>query len=176
MTPGSPIPARACPASACCGYELDGATTGLTGFDIAAEYSFETPSPRHGGMACSDGLVMYLIERGGLAALATPVRGDQCPVFTVGCEITVKSGQVDAGFGDEGGDACDEVQGLEDHLGRSSAPGGSLPVFASFLLTPVSAVRLDILEPEFDCSSRDRASTQADKDFQSDVASCVSVV
>ena len=69
---GSP---REC--SECCGYDLDGATISLTGFDIDAQYSFETLSSRHGCMVFSDGLVMYRIGRCGLAALATPGRSDQ---------------------------------------------------------------------------------------------------
>ncbi len=50
-------------------------------------------------MALSRGSVLSLVGGRGLAALATPGGGDQCPVFAVGGEHAVETGEVDAGFG-----------------------------------------------------------------------------
>ena len=65
----------------------------------AGNPSGETLSPGVGGTAFSDGLVMYRIGRGGLAVLATPGRGGQGPVLTVGCEDTVEACQIDPQLG-----------------------------------------------------------------------------
>ncbi|TCK18702.1 hypothetical protein DFR30_1986 [Thiogranum longum] len=39
-------------------------------------------------------------------------------------EDFVEAGEVGPGFWYKGGEACDKVQGLEDHMGSAITPGG----------------------------------------------------
>ncbi len=48
---------------------------------------------------------------------------DGSPVLAAGREDAVETGEVDAGFGYQGGEACNEVERFEDHVGRSVPPG-----------------------------------------------------
>ena len=84
------------------GNDLHWAAANMAGFDIDAEHALEPLCPGHGGMALGGCSVLCFI--GGLAALAAPGRCDQRPVLAVGCEHAMETGEVDAGFGDQGGE------------------------------------------------------------------------
>ena len=92
------------------GDDLHGATAGRTGGDVDVEYPLEGLCPGHGPVALDRGSVRCLLGSFGLASLTTSGRSNQCPVFTVGCEYAMKSGEVGAGFRYQGGEAGDEIQ------------------------------------------------------------------
>jgi hypothetical protein len=87
------------------------------------EYPLEPLCPCHGGMALGRCSVYWFVGRSGFSSLSTSGGRDGCPVLAVGCEHAVETGEVDAGFGHQGGEACDEIQRLEDHMGGAITPG-----------------------------------------------------
>jgi len=74
-----------------------------------------------GSMVPGWGSILCL--QGCFVALTAPGWSDLCTVLTVGCKDAVESGEVDPGFGDQCGEACNEIQRFEDHMGGAIAPG-----------------------------------------------------
>lgn len=105
------------------GDDLHGTAAGLAGFDIDAEYPLEALCPGHGHMALDWSSIRRLLGSAGLAPLITPGRSNQRPVLTVGSEHAVEAGEVDSGFWNQRSEACDEIQWLEDDVGRAIMPG-----------------------------------------------------
>ena len=106
------------------GDDPDRTTAATADFDVYIEYSLESLSPGHGGMALGDCFVIRMDVTPGLAApLAPPGGGDQSPVFTVGREYPVKSGKVDSWLRHLGCQSGDKIEGFEDHMGGAVSEG-----------------------------------------------------
>ncbi len=106
------------------GDDLHGAATVRTGFDVDIEDPLQSLGPRHGGVVLG-GYAVWCLSRCFLRGfLAAPGWGDQRPVFAVGREDAVETGEVDAGFGYPCGEACNEIHRFEDHVSGAAVPGG----------------------------------------------------
>ena len=88
------------------------------------EHSLQALGPSHRGPAFGGGAVFWLVECFGLAALATLGRCHPRAVFAVGGEHAVEARQVDPWLRHQGGQSCEEVEGLEDDMGGAVAIGG----------------------------------------------------
>jgi len=99
------------------GDHSDRSGTAFANFNIKVEYPFEPPGPGHFLTLLFGGCFLIVMVDG--FALAPPGRGDGHPVMAVGGEDAVETGEIDAGFGDEGSQSCHEIQWLEDHMRRS---------------------------------------------------------
>ena len=90
-----------------------------TVFDVDVEDSIEAPHPAHGRTTRPMGLAGGLLGRvGDNAAAMLEVRG----------EHAVVSGEMGAGAWHEGGEAGDEVDGVEHDMGRSVTEGVLEPI------------------------------------------------
>ncbi len=86
------------------GNHLDGTAAGLAGLNVYVEYAFQTLRPGHRGAALGwRPLICLVRSRNAWLTAFTPLgRGDQCPVFVVRSEDTMKAGKVNAWFGGSG--------------------------------------------------------------------------
>lgn len=99
------------------GKALDGAAAFTAGIDVDVEHPFEALRLGHG---CTpfQGSWRFICCLGLLANFTPPRRCYQGAVLAVRRKYPVKPGQVDAWFGHQGGQSCDEIQRLEfDMLG-----------------------------------------------------------
>lgn len=101
------------------GDDLDGTTAFATGFDVDIEDALEALCPGHGHVAFGGCLILRLIKHFSLVVFTTLGRRHQGAVFAVGCEHAVKSCQVHSGLGHQRCQPGDEVQRLENDMGRT---------------------------------------------------------
>ncbi len=86
-------------------------------FDVHIEYSLEPLSPGHGGMALGGCAGFCVGDR--LDAFPAPGWCNQPTTAVVRRQGAVVTGEVDAGFGYQGGQTGNEINRFEGHLCRS---------------------------------------------------------
>ncbi len=100
------------------GDDFDGAATCLTGLDVNPEHAFEASRP-------CPGLVFFgfrSVVPGG-TSFTSARWGNLLANMAVRRENTMKPCEVDPRSGYQRGQSCDEIQWLEDNVGRAVSPG-----------------------------------------------------
>ncbi len=95
--------------------------------NLDLEHALEALRPGHGCVTLGWRLVVGVIRRAAVVAFTALGRRHERPMPAVGGEHAVEAHQVHARFGYQGGQASDEVQGLEDDMRGAVTVGGSLP-------------------------------------------------
>jgi len=117
------------------GNYLSRTTAGSAGLNVNIEHPLQPLRPGHSHMAL-DGRFLVLILCDFLTTLAPLRWGHQRSVFAIRGEYTMKTCQVDSGFGHQGRQFRDEVDRLGDDV------SGAIPVGRFQLVPNLSLVRL----------------------------------
>ena len=104
--------------------DVDITTTFTAGFYINIKYPLQPLCPCHRGTFFGRGLV-GLIGWLGLFTFAPSDRCYPCAVLTVGCEHSVKAGEVYSWLRHQSNQPGNKIQRLKNYMGRAVAPGCS---------------------------------------------------
>ena len=96
---------------------LRATTAGPAGLNVNIEHPFQSLSPCHRHMALRR-CILILTSGNFPVTFAPPGRGHPHSVFAVRRKDTMVSGQIDSGFGYQGGQFGDEIYWLEDDVSR----------------------------------------------------------
>ena len=105
------------------GNDTDITTAVTAGFNVDVEDPLQSLRPGHGCALLSGCLLLCLLCCFDLFACASPGWCYQRPVFAVGREHPMKSGQVDSGFGHQSNQPGDEIQWFEYDMGGAVGIG-----------------------------------------------------